>query len=295
MYPTLIDMHMHTTASDGTDSPEEILKAVKDAGIGLFSMTDHDAVKSCVKMQTLLSENDPVFINGIEFSCKDGGGKYHILGFGYDHNSEAILNLVEYTHDLRMQKVQKRLEALHDIYHVTFPDEEVDALLSLNNPGKPHIGNLMVKYGFAESREDAINHFLNQIRIKGTTSIDPKDAIEAITKSGGIPVLAHPVYGDGSQLLDEGELTRRIRVLIQYGLRGLECYYSGFSPKEQKMMFNFAHEYDLLASAGSDYHGKNKMIMLGDTNLDDANEADEQLHRLLDELAPRGRGQWSIQ
>ena len=74
MYPTLIDMHMHTTASDGTDSPEEILKAVKYA--------DHDAVKSCVKMQTLLSEKDPVFINGIEFSCKDGGGKYHILGFG---------------------------------------------------------------------------------------------------------------------------------------------------------------------------------------------------------------------
>lgn len=283
-YPNLIDMHMHTVASDGTDTPEELIRAVKDAGIGLFSVTDHDALKSCVRIGELLGDNDPVFVNGVEFSCRDEYGKYHILGYGYDLNAKPILDVVEYTHNLRMQKVQKRLAALADSFRISFPEEEVEKLLSLNNPGKPHIGNLMVKYGFAKNREEAIEQFLNKIKIKGTTAIPPEDAIEAITASGGIPVLAHPIYGDGSQLLDDTELTRRISVLMRYGLRGLECYYSGFTPKEQKIMLSYADRFDLLVSAGSDYHGKNKMIFLGDTNLENTNDADIHLHRLIDEL-----------
>ena len=283
-YPNLIDMHMHTVASDGTDTPEELIRAVKDAGIGLFSVTDHDAVKSCIRIRELLGDDDPVFISGIEFSCKDENGKYHILGYGYDLHAEPILKLVEYTHNLRMQKVQKRLAALADSFRISFPEDEVEKLLSLNNPGKPHIGNLMVKYGFAKNREEAIEQFLNKIKIKGTTAIPPRDAIEAITASGGIPVLAHPIYGDGSQLLDDAELTRRITVLMQYGLKGLECYYSGFTPKEQKMMLTYADRFDLLVSAGSDYHGRNKMILPGDTNLENTNDADIHLHRLIDEL-----------
>ena len=286
-YPNLIDMHMHTVASDGTDTPEELIRAVKDAGIGLFSVTDHDALKSCVRIGELLGDNDPVFVNGVEFSCRDEYGKYHILGYGYDLNAKPILDVVEYTHNLRMQKVQKRLAALADSFRISFPEEEVEKLLSLNNPGKPHIGNLMVKYGFAKNREEAIEQFLNKIKIKGTTAIPPEDAIEAITASGGIPVLAHPIYGDGSQLLDDTELTRRISVLMRYGLRGLECYYSGFTPKEQKIMLSYADRFDLLVSAGSDYHGKNKMIFLGDTNLENTNDADIHLHRLIDELCAR--------
>ena len=286
-YPNLIDMHMHTVASDGTDTPEELIRAVKDAGIGLFSVTDHDALKSCVRIRELLGDDDPVFVNGVEFSCRDEYGKYHILGYGYDLNAKPILDVVEYTHNLRMQKVQKRLAALADSFRISFPEEEVEKLLSLNNPGKPHIGNLMVKYGFAKNREEAIEQFLNKIKIKGTTAIPPRDAIEAITASGGIPVLAHPIYGDGSQLLDDTELTRRISVLMRYGLRGLECYYSGFTPKEQKQMLSYADRFDLLVSAGSDYHGKNKMIFLGDTNLENTNDADIHLHRLIDELCAR--------
>lgn len=283
-YPDLIDMHMHTVASDGTDTPEELIKVIKNAGIGLFSVTDHDAVKSCIAIRELLQEDDPIFINGIEFSCKDENGKYHILGYGYDLGASAILKLVDFTHNLRMQKVKKRLAALEDSFRITFPEEEIEQLLSLNNPGKPHIGNLMVKYGYAKDREEAIKYFLNKIKIKGTTAIPPRDAIEAITQSGGVPVLAHPIYGDGSQLLDDTELTRRISVLKEYGLRGLECYYSGFTPKEEKMMLSYAERFDLLVSAGSDYHGKNKMIFIGDTNLENTNDADIHLHRLIDVL-----------
>ncbi len=282
--PKLIDMHMHTTASDGTDSPEEILRNVKDAGIGLFSVTDHDAVKSCMAIRSLLTEKDPVFINGVEFSCKDEFGKYHILGYNYSLQDSPIVDLVNYTHDLRMQKVQKRLAGLAENYQISFPDDEIEKLLALNNPGKPHIANLMIKYGFAPNREVAIRDYLNRIRIKGPSSIAPEVAIEAILNSGGIPVLAHPIYGDGSQLLDEAELNRRIRVLMQYGLMGLECYYSGFTPKEQNLMLQMADAFDLFVSAGSDYHGTNKLISLGDTNLEDTAEANPHLQQFLNRL-----------
>ena len=81
---------MHTIVSDGTDTPEEILAYVKEAGIELFSVTDHDAVKGSRLLQSLWKEGDPVFITGAEFSCKDEEGKYHILGYGYDPKASAI-------------------------------------------------------------------------------------------------------------------------------------------------------------------------------------------------------------
>ncbi len=79
-----IDLHMHTSFSDGTDTPEEILEKVRQAGIGLFSITDHDAVKSADIIPGLLKKKDPSFIIGVEFSCRDEEGQYHILGYGYD-------------------------------------------------------------------------------------------------------------------------------------------------------------------------------------------------------------------
>jgi predicted metal-dependent phosphoesterase TrpH len=142
-----IDLHMHTTVSDGSDTPEEIITLVKKAGIHLFSVTDHDAVKGCQVIQEKLSSDDPAFICGAEFSCRDQMGKYHILGYHYDPDADAIQRLVDKSHNLRMKKVAARLDFIRDKFGCVFPEEEIDVLLSLDNPGKPHIGNLMVKYG----------------------------------------------------------------------------------------------------------------------------------------------------
>ncbi|MCR5267317.1 MAG: PHP domain-containing protein [Lachnospiraceae bacterium] len=282
-YPTLIDMHMHTDASDGTDTAAQIINAVKNEGIGIFAVTDHDTAKNCTVIRGLLSKDDPYFINGVEFSCKDDFGKYHILGYAYKAEDSPVCELTAFTHSQRVRKVRMRLQMLEENYEMTFPEDELEALFRLNNPGKPHIANLMIKHGYAANREEAIRDVLNKLRVKGVASINPQRAIYAIKKSGGIPVLAHAVFGDGSQLLDEAELHRRIQELKGMGLMGLECYYSGFSPKQQQLMLSLADQYQLLISAGSDYHGKNKMIFLGDTNLADANKAPESLHAFLDQ------------
>ena len=263
-----IDLHIHTTVSDGSDAPEDIIGRVRDAGISLFAVTDHDAVKGCSIIRTCLKQGDPGFINGVEFSCKDGFGKYHILGYGYDPETEAIQSLVEKGHQLRMKKVLARLDFLENEYGFVFPEEEIRNLLAMDNPGKPHIGKLMVKLGFAGTKEEAIRNYINRLKIK-IEYLHPEEAVQGILKAGGVPVLAHPFFGSGSQMIVDDEMVNRLKRLIGFGLEGVEAFYSGFSPDLIKQMLEYADLFGLYVTAGSDYHGKNKAVRLGDTKIDE--------------------------
>ena len=278
-----IDLHMHTTVSDGSDSPEDIIAYVKEAGIDLFSVTDHDAVKGCKIIKDLLSDDDPKFINGAEFSCKDEKGKYHILGYNYDPDAESITRLVDLGHGYRINKVKRRLEYIKEEFGFHFPDKEIQKLFSLDNPGKPHIGNLMVKYGYAETKEKAIKDFIDRIRF-GSEYVRPEEAIEGILKAGGIPILAHPSYGSGDQIIIGEEMDDRLRHLMGFGLQGIEAFYSGFSGKLTQEMLSFAEKYDLYVTAGSDYHGRNKLVVLGDNGLDKAADGPTGLRRFLEAI-----------
>ena len=153
-----IDLHMHTTVSDGTDTPEEILDKVREAGLKCFSVTDHDAILASRRILKIIRPDDPAVIIGVEFSCKDHLGKYHILGYGYDPTAGSIRSIVDKGHSLRMDKMHARVDFLKDHFGFTFSQESIDALFSLDNPGKPHLGNLMVQYGYATSKEDAIDN-----------------------------------------------------------------------------------------------------------------------------------------
>ena len=260
-----IDLHMHSTVSDGTDTPEALLDRVQEAGMELFSLTDHDAVKGCAMIRRVLRAGDPLFLNGVEFSCRDEEGKYHILGYDYDPEGSSICSVVMKGHNLRMEKLMVRLDFIRKEYGFSFPEEEINGLMSLSNPGKPHIANLMVKYGYAKNKEQAIDEYIDQAKIRNEY-IRPEEAIEGILQSGGIPVLAHPVYGSGSELILGAEMENRLRKLIGFGLQGVEAFYSGFSPKLQAESLALAKKYDLYVTAGSDYHGTNKLTPIGNTH-----------------------------
>ncbi len=283
-----IDLHMHTTVSDGTDTPEELIVRVRESGIGLFSVTDHDAVKAGRIIPPLLTEGDPAFLTGAEFSCRDEEGKYHILGYGYDPDAEPIRELVEKGHRLRIGKVAARLNFLKREFGFSFPQEELEALFALDNPGKPHIANMMVRHGYARSKEQAIKEFINRIRFRNEY-VRPEDAIRGILGGGGIPVLAHPSYGDGDQLILGEKMDERLRHLMEFGLQGVEAFYSGFTPRLCREMLSFAERYELYVTAGSDYHGTNKMVLLGDTGLDDPDEWPEGLRRFLRDAPKQGK------
>jgi len=280
-----IDLHMHTRASDGTDPPEEILDRVREAGIGLFSVTDHDTVKAAGIVPGLRREGDPVFITGVEFSCKDEEGQYHILGYGYDPAAPAILEMEEKGHRFRMEKLLERVSQLKSIFGFTFPQEEIACLQALDNPGKPHLGNLMVRLGYAESKEAAIRDYINKTHIPGK-HLRPEEAVRAILRSGGIPVLAHPSYGRGDELILGPQMERRLRKLMDFGLQGVEAFYSGFTDRLREEILAFAEQYHLYITAGSDYHGTNKLVRLGDTGLRPGTDLPEGLRRFLAEKAP---------
>ena len=281
-----IDLHMHTTVSDGTDMPDAIIHKVKAAGIDMFAVTDHDAIKGCSIVKEHLGSDDPFFVSGIEFSCKDPFGKYHILGYGYDGTAPAISEMVAKGHSLRMEKVGKRLELLREKFGITFSEEDVAQLYANNNPGKPHIANLMLKYNYVKSKDEAFSDFLNRVNIPNAYIL-PQEAIEAILQSGGIPILAHPFFGSGDELILGEEMEIRLKRMMDFGLQGVEGFYSGFSPLMLKEIQNLAEKYDLYVTAGSDYHGSNKMIQLGDNNLNDTDDAPEGLHRFLRDVHRR--------
>ncbi len=275
-----IDFHIHTTVSDGTDTPQEVIGAVRAVGISLFSITDHDAIKAAEIIPPLLDKKDLRFFPGVEFSCKDEAGKYHILGYGYDPQSKEIRAVVDHGHSLRIKKVAARLDFLKTEFGFAFPSQELDRLFALDNPGKPHIGNLMVQYGFAKTKEEAIDRYINKIHFK-SEYVRPEEAIGGILAAGGIPILAHPFYGSGNELILGEEMDDRLSRLMGFGLQGLEAFYSGFSDKLRNLALSLAKRHNLYVTAGSDYHGTNKLVRLGDTGLDGTDPYPAELLRFL--------------
>lgn len=291
---------MHTTFSDGTDHPEELIANVRKAGIDLFSITDHDSIRAGIAVPPMIETagtgRSPAFIRGIEFSCKDEKGKYHILGYGYDPDVPGIRDVVDTGHALRMKKTEGRLQFLEEKFGFTFPEEEIRKLLSRDNPGKPHIALMMVEAGYAADMNEAITRYIDKKKFE-TVYVRPEKAIRGILKSGGIPVLAHPACGDGKERILGEEMDQRLRHLMDFGLAGVEGYYSGFSPGIRDEILAFAEKYDLYVTAGSDYHGRNRKTELGRTNLDDMSEAPAGLMRFLrdaDIISPGGSSQWLL-
>lgn len=276
----VIDLHIHTKISDGTDTPEELLSRVRAAGIEVFAVTDHDAIAACERIKALLRPADPRFLFGVEFSCKDELGKYHILGYGYDPQAPSIRAVVENGHKNRLRKLGLRLERLKEDHGITFPDADVKALFALPNPGKPHLANLMVRYGYADTIRQAFGDVLNRLHVPDLYT-RPEVAIRGILDAGGVPVLAHPCFGDGDQLILGQNLNDRVERLMRFGLTGLEGYYSGYTEKLRQEVLALADRHDLYVTAGSDYHGANKMIRLGDVGFPDGDRPVPALLRFI--------------
>ena len=283
----MIDMHIHTTASDGTDDPAVLLRNLKDKGIRSFSVTDHDTFSGCQPVAELVSR-DPWFrfTWGIELSCRDDHGKYHILGYGFRPEGESIRAAVQEAHENRMSKVRVRLDYLAEHFGIRLTEEELQALLANPNPGKPHFGNLLVQKGIAPDRDTAIRDYVNKCPTLHL-ALDPGNAIREIRESGGIPILAHGYFGNGEQNLGMEELTERVDRLLELGLMGVECFYSRYTRQQQEDLLSLAEKRNLLISAGSDYHGTNKRVALGQTGLGEEADWPAGLRRLTEMLGLR--------
>lgn len=263
-----VDLHIHTTASDGADSPEALLEKLKKAGITTFSVTDHDTIDGALEMEALVTEEFR-FVRGIEFSCETPAGKCHILGYDYNPHDPVFRAALAEGAALRQEKLLSRLSFLETTLGITFTDAERAWIFSLKSPGKPHFGKILVDRGIAPSIDVAIQKYINphkprRDRIEGHT------AVKAILQAGGIPVWAHPLGGEGEQRLTAAQFQAQLDYLMGQGIRGLECHYSRYRTAEREFLVNQAKTCGLLISGGSDYHGANKRdLPLGRLSSDD--------------------------
>ena len=251
-----VDLHIHTTASDGSDSPALLLQNLKKAGITTFSVTDHDTIAGAQEMERLVTPEFR-FIRGIEFSCQTPAGKCHILGYGYDPEDPVFLAALEEGAALRREKLLSRLRYLEETLSITFTEEELAWLRNLKSPGKPHFGQLLVNRGIAATITDAIQKYINPHKPR-RDRIDANTAICAILHAGGIPIWAHPLGGEGEKRLSVEEFQAQLAMLMDQGIRGLECGYSRYSRADVAFLTGQARSHKLLISGGSDYHGTNK-------------------------------------
>ena len=245
------DLHIHTTASDGSDTPRAL--AGKIAGLELFSVTDHDTIEGALEMAALVPDGVK-YLMGVEFSCISSAGKCHILGYGFDPHCPQFRSALEEGRQLRLQKLQRRLDRLKTEFGIELTEAELLGLQNQNSPGKPHLGRILVDRGLARDLDEAIQTYLKKDP-PGRDRIEAKTAVDAILAAGGFPVWAHPLGGEGEKRLSEEKFEALFAHLLRCGIRGLECRYSRYGRAEREFLLDRAAASGLTATGGSDYHG----------------------------------------
>ncbi len=258
------DLHIHSNYSDGSDSIEDLAEKIKKSGIKVFALTDHDTVEGCSEMEKLLPQG---FISGVELTCICGDIKCHILGYGIDTRNQELCDLIKKGKILRHQKLETRIKYLKDKWDIELTEEELKWLYSRKSVVKTHLANILVNRRLAENNIEAMKKYLDGCKT-GNTRFDGIEAIKIIKQAGGIAVWAHPLGGEGEKHLSEQEFLGRLEKMKTFGIQGLECYYSRYNRKEIEFLVNCARKNDLKITAGSDYHGTNKDIPLGQLHSD---------------------------
>lgn len=260
------DLHIHSHFSDGSDSPENLVENLKKSGIKIFALTDHDTIDGCKEITKYLTD-DITFIPSVELTCEFEDTRCHVLGLNCNTDNEELTELIKKGRILRKKKLETRIKFLQDTWGITLSQEEKDWLYSRNSVVKTHVANILVNRGLSDNNVDAMKKYLKGCKTPNS-KFDCREAISAIISSGGIPVWAHPLGGEGETHITPEVFTERFEKMKEYGIKGLECYYSRYNKKEIEFLTNFSKENNMLISGGSDYHGTNKDIELYTLNED---------------------------
>lgn len=282
MEHAFIDLHIHSTASDGTTAPEDLLdtaaKSVEDGLVTgdlkefpkrmILALTDHDTVSGIPKIQKVAEAHPRVtIIPGVEVSTACGDHEIHILGLNVDPENPELNQGLEFYRQGRIRRNRKILRKFGEL-GIHIPEEELGSRPG-EAVGRPHIARWLVRQGIVASIREAFERYLNvgEICYFGREKISQEKCLAMIRGAGGTAVLAHPMR---YQFLGREELEKLIRKLMKFGLQGLECYYTSHKPEETRYLEFLARQYDLIRTGGSDYHGTTKpdyRLGLGKGNL----------------------------
>ncbi|MFW6365748.1 MAG: PHP domain-containing protein [Spirochaetota bacterium] len=255
----MIDLHVHTTGSDGVCTPKELVELCLREKIDVVSVCDHDTVSSVDETMSLAASNGIVCVPGIELSCDYPWGDFHLLGYNINCTDSRLKQVLDYFNTQRDNRIDRMIENLNR--HGIAITREMLQMDSMTTPGKPHIARALVAMNVVSSVDEAFATLLG----RGMPGDAPKEkikirrAFDVVIAAGGTPVLAHPA----TLRLDTGSFEAYIGELAKYGLKGLEVYASLHSDREVEAFKAVARRYDLLCTGGSDYHGDKKGERLG--------------------------------
>lgn len=271
-----IDLHIHTTYSDGEKTPRQILDICEKKNMKIISITDHNNINGVKEAIRINSSKEITIIPGIELSAKYRGGQLHILGYNLCLDNVALNHLCTLIMEDNLKRIQSLVENLFNVYKISFKDEELQDVYNFKgNIGRPQIAKLCVKYGYSSSVKEAFKTLFNPIKdriIKRTIEPTAKECIDYILKAGGIVSLAHAITLNKEQT----ELKKIVKELTSYGLSAIEIYHISHSLAFSKQLLQIADELNLLCSAGSDYHGHivKPNIDIGEYSKEKINESD---------------------
>jgi predicted metal-dependent phosphoesterase TrpH len=273
------DLHLHSNNSDGSASVKELVDTVLKSDIKIFVLTDHDTVAGLNEAEKYVPDNI-TFIKGVELTCKIDDIKCHILGYGVNPEAKELTELVELGKKLRRQKLETRIKYLKEVWNIKLAQEELDWLYSRKSVVKTHIANILVNRGLSDNNVDAMKKYLDGCKT-GNTKFDGIEAIRVIKASGGLPVWAHPLGGEGEEHLTEQEFLPQLKTMKQSVIEGLECFYSRYSIPETSFLKKCAQDNNLIITGGSDWHGTNKTVPIGRLNTDDTEISSDEITKFI--------------
>ncbi|OON97626.1 MAG: hypothetical protein ATN36_02820 [Epulopiscium sp. Nele67-Bin005] len=254
MYP--IDLHVHSTMSDGTFTPREIAFYAKAKGLQTIALTDHDTISGVLECQEAGNLVNLKVIAGIEFSVNYFDKEVHMLGYFIDIHNEKLTSHLE---NLVVSRHERNLKMLEKLGELGFPMEYSDIATSEKNAllTRAHFAQAMLKKGYVKNIDDAFNLYLGNGKpaFIPREHVDFKECIDLIHEIGGVAVIAHP--GLYKSFTDE-KLDKFIKTLAEAGLDGIETIYPKYSKEQEEEFLYLCKKYNLLPTGGSDFHGENK-------------------------------------
>ena len=271
-----VDLHLHTTFSDGRLTPSELVRLCAQRGLKEIAVTDHDSMEGIPDVLEAAREYPGlVVIAGVELSTDIFGGsrppagkpgaapgarvpdgEVHLLGYFVDRGDAVFRRTLERFRSGREERGRRMVERLRDL-GVTISWERVEELSDGGAVGRPHIAQALVEAGYVQYPREAFDKYIGRDgpAYVERTKLTPVEAVRALAQNGALPVMAHPTYfmaGTGSE--EVSRLKTVLRELKEAGLVGIEVYYGGYSTEEVAMLAAVAEELDLVPCGGSDYH-----------------------------------------
>ena len=247
----MIDLHVHTTASDGTFTPSDVVLLAKKAGLAAMAVTDHDTINGVEEAVNKAKEVNLELVPGVEISVGNTDN-IHIVGLFIDYKNESLVHKINLLSKYRRERNEQMISNIQkEGFDISY--EKVKKLMNTNNMGRLHIAHYMQKNGMTSDYRKMFKKYL----IPGTRTYVPmkhiseEEGIQAIIQSGGVPILAHINY----LKQNDADTEKTVKRLIGYGLKGIEVFYSGYDKRTEKLAHEISEKYNLIKSGGTDFHG----------------------------------------